>query len=123
MTSSVIPPRQVGDLVRQANAQPTVSRKDGKETSTATYQRDGRSAVLVLMSRPHDSVHDFLTDNAIDGRTQLKGATCGVSADAGSEACAAVVEQTAILVVDLDQHTTDELAGIVGELATTIKNR
>lgn len=123
MTSSVIPPQQVGDLIRLANAQPTVARNDGQETSTATYQRDGRSAVLVLMSRPHDSVNDFLTDNAVEGRDQVRGATCGISADAGADACATVVNRTAVLVVDLAELSRDELADVVGQLADTVKNR
>lgn len=121
-------PVQVGNYTRDPNSASSPSAGSGRTTVSATYAKDGKDAVVILMTRPESDLKQFMKDAAMNAVTEQElskgsgSAQCGTSSDNNYTGCVVLRDDTAVLVMGLlDQSRQDlaDLAWTTGEEAAS----
>lgn len=117
-------PIQVGAYSRDPATTTRPSTHNGITTLSATYAKDDKDAVVVLMSRPATDLDQFMSEaamNAVTDQALTEGgnAKCGTSLDNNHTSCAVIQDSTAVLVVGLLDQPRSDLAELAHTVAVT----
>lgn len=117
-TWALDPPVQIGAYTRDPNTTSAPTTQDGTTTTSATYATKGQNAVVVLMSRPQTDLKEFMSDAGMTavGEQPLSdksgSAQCGVDPDHNDTGCVVLQENTAVLVLGLQDQSRQDLADL-----------
>lgn len=120
-------PVTIGEYSRDANvgASPVVG-ADKKQTVSAPYTKAGQPAVVMVLSRPHADGKLFMQEANMNAVVEMMGTTpensgwCGVSGDNNLDGCALIRDDTAVMVLAVQDISRVDLMALVVEVADTI---
>lgn len=116
---AMVPPLQMGEYSRDASAaeSPSANPTTKKQTIAATYAKGGQNSAVLLMSRPEKDAKKFMTDLGMNAVVATADGYCGTSIDTNREGCAVIVDDTAVMVVDLVGLTRTDLMTLTHRFA------
>lgn len=114
-------PVSIGDYSRDANQGATPTRgADGKQTVSAQYSRQGEPAALILLSRPHTDGKLFMQEANMNAVTEASTGWCGISGDNDLDGCLVIRDQTAVLVMAIQDISRDDLIALTTQVADQV---
>lgn len=119
---TLTPPLQVGAYSRDASAndQPSRNPTTNKSAIATTYARQGQNSVVLLMSRPENDTKKFMEDMGMNAVVPNEDGFCGTSIDTNRDGCAVVVDNSAIMLVDLVGLTRTDLMELTHQFAEEV---